>query len=184
MGALVFLILLLAAAYAVTQVGGVITLLFIAAVLFLAYRRLSLLAFTATFTVLLAAYTWLGASSAPAGLWKGFLWVLLAALWLLNVRPLRKALITRPFMKTYLRAAAFDVADRERGARGGHRVVGRGAVHRRAALGQAARCQAAAALRARAARSSTVPARNCAACSMNGTSRTSAAICRRRCGSF
>ena len=104
MGALVFLILLLAAAYAVTQVGGVITLLFIAAVLFLAYRRLSLLAFTATFTVLLAAYTWLGASSAPAGLWKGFLWVLLAALWLLNVRPLRKALITRPFMKTYLRA--------------------------------------------------------------------------------
>jgi acyl-CoA dehydrogenase len=104
LGALVFLILLLAAAYAVTQVGGVITLLFIAAVLFLAYRRLSLLAFTATFTVLLAAYTWLGASSAPAGLWKGFLWVLLTALWLLNVRPLRKAVITRPFMKTYLRA--------------------------------------------------------------------------------
>ena len=104
MGALVFLILLVAAAYAVTQVGGVITLLFIAAVLFLAYRRLSLLAFTATFTVLLAAYTWLGASSAPAGLWKGFLWVLLAALWLLNVRPLRKVIITRPFMKTYLRA--------------------------------------------------------------------------------
>jgi acyl-CoA dehydrogenase len=104
LGALVFLILLVAAAYAVTQVGGVITLLFIAAVLFLAYRRLSLLAFTATFTVLLAAYTWLGASSAPAGLWKGFLWVLLAALWLLNVRPLRKVIITRPFMKTYLRA--------------------------------------------------------------------------------
>jgi len=104
LGALVLLILLLAAAYAVTQVGGVITLLFIAAVLFLAYRRLSLLAFTATFTVLLAAYTWLGASSAPAGLWKGFLWVLLTALWLLNVRPLRKAVITRPFMKTYLRA--------------------------------------------------------------------------------
>ena len=104
MGALVFLILLVAAAYAVTQVGGVITLLFLAAVLFLAYRRLSLLAFTATFTVLLAAYTWLGASSAPAGLWKGFLWVLLAALWLLNVRPLRKVIITRPFMKTYLRA--------------------------------------------------------------------------------
>jgi acyl-CoA dehydrogenase len=104
LGALVFLILLVAAAYAVTQVGGVITLLFLAAVLFLAYRRLSLLAFTATFTVLLAAYTWLGASSAPAGLWKGFLWVLLAALWLLNVRPLRKVIITRPFMKTYLRA--------------------------------------------------------------------------------
>jgi acyl-CoA dehydrogenase len=100
LGAIVSLLLVAAAAYAVTQVGGVITLLFIAAVLFLAYRRLSLLAFTVTFTVLLAAYTLLGA---PAGIWKGFLGLLLAALWLLNVRPLRKALITRPFMKTYLK---------------------------------------------------------------------------------
>jgi len=100
LGAIVSLMLVVAAAYAVTQVGGVITLLFIAAVLFLAYRRLSLLAFTVTFTVLLGAYTLLGA---PAGIWKGFLGVLLAGLWLLNVRPLRKALITRPFMKTYLK---------------------------------------------------------------------------------
>jgi acyl-CoA dehydrogenase len=102
-GAIVWLVLLAAAAFAVTQVGGLITLVFIAAVLFLAYRRLSLLTFTVTFTVLLAAYTWLGASGAPAGLWKGFLWLLLAGLWLLNVRPLRKAAITRPFMKAYLR---------------------------------------------------------------------------------
>ena len=102
-GAIITLFLVAAAAYAVTQVGGVITLLFIAAVLFLAYKRLSLLAFTVTFTVLLTAYTVLGASSAPAGVWKGFLWVLLAALWLVNVRPLRKALITRPFMKAYLK---------------------------------------------------------------------------------
>jgi len=100
LGAIVSLLLVVAAAYAVTQVGGVITLLFIAAVLFLAYRRLSLLAFTVTFTVLLAAYTLLGA---PAGIWKGFLGLLLTALWLLNVRPLRKALITRPFMKIYLK---------------------------------------------------------------------------------
>src|SRR5438105_13466367 len=63
LGAIVSLLLVVAAAYAVTQVGGVITLLFIAAVLFLAYRRLSLLAFTTTFTVLLAAYTERG----PAG---------------------------------------------------------------------------------------------------------------------
>jgi acyl-CoA dehydrogenase len=98
-----FLILLVAIAYALTQTCGLITLVFIAAVLFLAYRRLSLLAFTVTFTVLLAAYTVLGENGAPAGLWKGFLWVLLAGLWLLNLRPLRKALITRPFMKTYLR---------------------------------------------------------------------------------
>jgi len=103
LGAVVSLVLVVAAAFAVTRVGGVITLLFIAAVLYLAYRRLSLLAFTVTFTVLLSAYTLLGAASAPAGVWKGFLWLLLAALWLANVRPLRKALITRPFMKAYLK---------------------------------------------------------------------------------
>src|SRR5579864_1526249 len=99
-GAIVTLLLVLAAAYALTQVGGLITLVFIAAVLFLAYRRLSLLAFTVTFTVLLALYTTAGA---PAGIWKGLLWVLLAGLWLLNVRPLRKSLITRPFMAAYLK---------------------------------------------------------------------------------
>jgi acyl-CoA dehydrogenase len=83
--------------------GGFITLAFVAAVLFLAYRRLSLLAFTATFTALLLAYTLLGASGTPAGAWKGFLWLLLAGLWLLNLRPLRKAIITRPFMRAYLK---------------------------------------------------------------------------------
>jgi acyl-CoA dehydrogenase len=100
LGAIVSLLVVLAAAYAVTQVGGIITLVFVAAVLFLAYRRLSLLAFTVTFTVLLALYTTAGA---PAGIWKGLLWVLLAGLWLLNLRPLRKSLITRPFMAAYLR---------------------------------------------------------------------------------
>ncbi len=103
LGALVTFVIVLGCAYAVTQAGGVITLAFIAAVVFLAYRRLSLLAFTATFTVLLAAYTALGASGMAATAWKGFLWLLLAGLWLLNVRPLRKALITRPFMKAYLK---------------------------------------------------------------------------------
>ena len=103
LGAIVTLLLVAAAAYAIGQAGGLITLLFVAAVVFLAYRRLSLLVFTATFTLLLAAYTLLGASSAPAGAWKGFLWVILAALWLLNLRPLRKAIITRPFMKAYLK---------------------------------------------------------------------------------
>ncbi|HVY83013.1 MAG TPA: acyl-CoA dehydrogenase [Steroidobacteraceae bacterium] len=103
LGAFISLLLLAAAAYALTQPGGVIALLFIGAVLFLAYKRLSLLTFTATFTVLLVAYTLLGAESAPAGVWKGFLWLVVASLWLLNVRPLRKALITRRFMKTYLK---------------------------------------------------------------------------------
>src|SRR5918995_1673258 len=102
-GAIVIILLLAAAAYAVTQVGGIITLVFIAAVLYLAYKRLPLLTFTATFTVLLAVYTIFGADSAPAGVWKGFLWLLLAGLWLLNLRPLRKALITRRFMKAYIK---------------------------------------------------------------------------------
>ncbi|HQX46305.1 MAG TPA: acyl-CoA dehydrogenase [Steroidobacteraceae bacterium] len=100
LGVLVTIVLVAAAAFAVTQVGGVITLLFSAAVLFLAYKRLSLIAFAATFTVLLAAYTALGH---PAGIWKGILWVMLALLWLFTIRPLRKSLITRPFMKVYLR---------------------------------------------------------------------------------
>ena len=103
LGALLALLAAAAVAYAVTQAGGVITLLFIAAVLYLAYRRLSLLAFTATFTVLLIAYSYLGATSAAWATWKGLLWLLLAALWLLNVRTLRKALLTRPFMRAYRR---------------------------------------------------------------------------------
>lgn len=103
LGAIVILLLLAAAGYAATTAGGAIALLFIAAVLFLAYKRLPLLTFTVTFTVLLAAYTLLGESSAPAGVWRGFLWLMLASLWLLNVRPLRKALISRRFMKAYLK---------------------------------------------------------------------------------
>src|SRR5262245_19986078 len=103
LGAVITLLLIAAVAYAVTQVGGVITLLFIAAVLFLASKRHSLLTFTATFTVLLAAYTVLGEASATTGAWKAFLWVLLGLLWMLNVPPIRKALITRRFMKTYLK---------------------------------------------------------------------------------
>jgi acyl-CoA dehydrogenase len=83
-----------------TMPGGVIALLFVVAVLYLAYRRMNLLSFTLTFTVLLAAYTFVGA---PAGVWKGFLWVLLGTLWALNFRPLRKALISRPFLRTYRR---------------------------------------------------------------------------------
>jgi acyl-CoA dehydrogenase len=103
LGAIVILLLLAAAVYAATTVGGAIALVFIAAVLFLAYKRLSLLTFTATFTVLLAAYTIFGASSAPAGVWRGFLWLMLASLWLLNIRPLRKAVISRRFLKAYIK---------------------------------------------------------------------------------
>jgi len=98
--AIISLLLILSAAWALTVAGGIIALLFVAAVLYLAYKRLSLLAFTATFFVLLVAYSTIGA---PAGLWKGFLWLLFAGLLLFNVAPLRKAWITRPFMKIYRR---------------------------------------------------------------------------------
>lgn len=80
--------------------GGALALLFFAAILYLAYKRLSLLAFTGTFLVLLIAYT---AATEHAGLWTGFLWLLFTALTLLNIRPLRKAFITRPFMRIYRR---------------------------------------------------------------------------------
>ena len=73
---------------------------FVAAVLYLTYKRLNLTVATVTFFVLLVAYTSIGD---PVGLWKGFLWLALAIMALLNVSPLRKAVITRPFMKLYRR---------------------------------------------------------------------------------
>jgi acyl-CoA dehydrogenase len=89
-----------AAIFAVTQIGALVTLLFVIAVLVLAYKRLPLLMFSIVFTVLFATYTVFGA---PAGLWKGLLLLMLILMWLFNIRPLRKALISRPFLKTYLR---------------------------------------------------------------------------------
>jgi acyl-CoA dehydrogenase len=94
------LLLVTTAVFAVTQIGWLVTLLFIGAVLVLAYQRLSLLTFTLTFTLLFALYLTFGE---PAGVWKGTLLLLLVVLWLLNLRPLRRALVSRPFLKTYLR---------------------------------------------------------------------------------
>ena len=100
LGATLVILVLIAVAWYVAKVGTVFTLVFIGAVVLMAYKRLPLIAFTLVFTVLLTAYTFVP----PAyGVWKGFLWLMLAALWLFNVRPLRKALITRPFMKAYMR---------------------------------------------------------------------------------
>jgi len=97
---LIALALLGLTAWALTLTGGVIAILFVVALLYLAYKRLSLLAYTATFGALLIAYTAIGE---PAGLWKGFLWLLFGGLALLNVAPLRQSLLTRPFMKIYRR---------------------------------------------------------------------------------
>jgi acyl-CoA dehydrogenase len=80
--------------------GALMTVFFIVAVLYLTYRRLSLFTYTITFTVLLLAYSLIGAG---AEVWNGILWLALALLWLLNVRPLRKVLISGPFMKAYRR---------------------------------------------------------------------------------
>jgi acyl-CoA dehydrogenase len=101
--AVITLLLIALAAWAVTQPGGIIALLFVAAVLYLAYKRLSLLAFTCTFLVLLVAYTWFGAPEQQLNLWKATLWLGFAALAFFNIRPVRKALITRPFMRAYRR---------------------------------------------------------------------------------
>ncbi|MGH8217815.1 MAG: acyl-CoA dehydrogenase [Steroidobacteraceae bacterium] len=102
LGSLLTLLVIAAVAYAlaVAPIGGVIALAFVASFLFLAYRRLSLLAYSATFTIVLAAYTLVGPGPAA---WKGVLWALLVLLWALNLRPLRRALISRPFMRTYRR---------------------------------------------------------------------------------
>jgi len=85
--------------------------LFVVALFYLAYKRLSLFAYTATFGALLVAYTVIGD---PAILWAVFLWVCFAALALLNVVPLRRALLTRPFMKVYRRMLpAMSTTERE-----------------------------------------------------------------------
>jgi acyl-CoA dehydrogenase len=94
------------------MIGAIITVCFIVAVLYLAYRRLPLFSFTVAFTVLLIAYSALGS---PAGLWQGLLWLLLVCFWLLNLRPLRIALISRPFMRTYRRLLP-TMSDTERDA--------------------------------------------------------------------
>ncbi len=80
--------------------GAAITFVFVLAVVYFAYRRLPLLIYTLAFTLLLAAYMRFGN---PGGIWQGALWLMLALLWLCNVRPLRKALISRPFLRAYLR---------------------------------------------------------------------------------
>ncbi|MFM7396387.1 MAG: acyl-CoA dehydrogenase [Gammaproteobacteria bacterium] len=97
---LIALSLLVLTGLALTLKGGVIAILFVAALLYLAYKRLSLLAYTVTFGVLLVAYSAIGE---PAGLWKGFLWLMFAGLVLLNIAPLRQKWVTRPFMKIYRR---------------------------------------------------------------------------------
>src|SRR3984957_4825489 len=75
--------------------GAIITVLFLAAVVFLTYRRLGLLSFCCTLTLLVGLYCYL---APPAPTWKSVLWLFTALLWLLNLKPLRRALISGPFL--------------------------------------------------------------------------------------
>jgi hypothetical protein len=68
---------------------------FMGVILVLAYRRASLAAATAILTTLLIAYCILGAA---ADWWKIAL-APVGLMVLLNVRPLRMAVLTRPFLK-------------------------------------------------------------------------------------
>jgi acyl-CoA dehydrogenase len=100
LGAVLVILALTGVALYIATVGTAFTLLFVGAVLLMAYKRLPLIAFTIVFTLLLVGYAQL---APPAGVWKGFLAIMLAALWLFNIRPLRKTLITRPFLRAYMR---------------------------------------------------------------------------------
>ncbi|HTY92313.1 MAG TPA: acyl-CoA dehydrogenase [Steroidobacteraceae bacterium] len=80
--------------------GVIITLILAAAIIVLTYRRLGLLPFCCTLTVLLALYGYL-APAAPV--WKGLLAAATVLLWLLTIRPLRRALISGPFLASYRR---------------------------------------------------------------------------------
>ncbi len=82
---------------------------------------------------------------------------MLASLWLLNIRPLRKARDQPALPEDLPEAAAAHVADGARSARSRHGVVGRRAVHRRASLEQAARPRKRRACRRKSRPSSTAP---------------------------
>src|ERR1700753_2786577 len=80
--------------------GAIITILFLVAVVVLTYRRLGLLTCCCTLTILLSLYSYL---APPAPVWKSVLWICTALLWLLNVKPLRRMLISRAFLGSYRR---------------------------------------------------------------------------------
>ena len=87
-------------------------LLFFGTVGVLSYRRVSLLFSTLIIGLLLAAYTYF---SDAILLWNLLLWVLFAALLLLNVKVLRRPYLTRPMLNFY-RKLVPSMSDTEREA--------------------------------------------------------------------
>lgn len=75
-------------------------LLFVCLVLWLAYQRASFAQATLVLGTLLAGYTFFGAG--PLW-WKAVLWALFTPQLLLNIRPLRRSLISRRFLRVYKR---------------------------------------------------------------------------------
>ena len=73
---------------------------FLGAALYLAYRRATLGRVTLVLGLLLLAYTVWGAGG---WIWVALLWAFYAPVVLLNIVPLRVALISRPFLRTYLK---------------------------------------------------------------------------------
>ena len=73
---------------------------FVVGALILAYRRVSLLTATIAYGLYLLVYSWFGA--APLW-WLGALWLVLAAMVLLNIDALRMRFISRPFLRAYRR---------------------------------------------------------------------------------
>ena len=80
--------------------SGLWLLLLISLVLWLAYQRASLTMATSALGALLIGYTALGAG--PLW-WKALLWAVFIPHLLLNVRPLRRSLISRRFLRLYKR---------------------------------------------------------------------------------
>ena len=79
-------------------------LLFVGAVLFVTYRRFSLLNASIALTGVVFAYSiFTDANSSWSVAWRAVLWLALVPLWLLNVKPFRVSFITRPFLRTYKR---------------------------------------------------------------------------------
>ena len=180
-GAIVSLLLVVAAAFAVTQIGGVITLLFIAAVLFLAYRRLSLIDLHGAPS---RCCSWPTAGSAPSGGHlegppRGAARGALAA----QRAPAAQGADHAPVHEGLPEAAAPRCRRprRRRWRRAPCGGTGSCSPARRAGRSCSPPSRRSSAPKSR--RSSTDRAKSCAACSMTGTSPTSAAICRRRCGS-
>jgi acyl-CoA dehydrogenase len=85
-------------AAAVWIVGWIV--LFLSAILVLSYRRAGLPAATGVLGVLLLAYLVFGGASAQQNALVAVPFILLG---LLNIRPLRLRIITRPFLKSYLK---------------------------------------------------------------------------------